>query len=98
MDGTRSPETLFYCVEQLYHLSYQSISKASKMQVGNISRLRGINKIREFKICDAKVTKTSFKIASSGLLIFFVMSACLTSKNYCNSPGTELGGAVLNLR
>ena len=38
--------------------------------------------IRDFKICDATVTKTSFKIASSGLLIFFVvMSACLTSKN-----------------
>ena len=37
---------------------------------------------REFKICDATVTKTSFKIASSGVLIFFVvMSACLTSKN-----------------
>ena len=37
---------------------------------------------REFKICDATVTKTSFKIAISGLLIFFViMSACLTSKN-----------------
>ena len=37
---------------------------------------------RDFKICDATVTKTSFKIASSGLLIFFVvMSACLTSKN-----------------
>ena len=41
-----------------------------------------IDKIREFKICDAKVTKTSFKIGSSGLLIFFViMSACLTSTN-----------------
>ena len=38
--------------------------------------------IREFKICDATVTKTSFKIASSGLLIVFVvMSACLSSKN-----------------
>ena len=38
--------------------------------------------IRDFKICDATVTRTSFKIASSGLLIFFVvMSACLTSKN-----------------
>ena len=37
---------------------------------------------RDFKICDATVTKTSFKIASSGLLILFVvMSACLTSKN-----------------
>ena len=37
---------------------------------------------REFKICDATVTKTSFKIESLGLLIFFVlMSACLTSKN-----------------
>ena len=40
------------------------------------------NYIRDFKICDATVTKTSFKIASSGLLIFFVvMSDCLTSKN-----------------
>ena len=40
------------------------------------------NDNRDFKICDSTVTKTSFKIASSGLLIFFVvMSACLTSKN-----------------
>ena len=38
--------------------------------------------IREFKICEATVTKTSFKIASSGLLIFFVvMSASLSSKS-----------------
>ena len=36
----------------------------------------------EFKIYDATITKTSFKIASSGLLIFFVfMSVCLTSRN-----------------
>ena len=55
--------------------------------------------IREFKICDATVTKTSFKIATSSQLIFFVIvSACLTSKNYCNFPGTELGGALLKLR
>ena len=26
------------------------------------------------------------------------MSACLSSKNKCNLPGTELEGAVLNLR
>ena len=37
---------------------------------------------REFKICDATVTKTSFKIATSSQLIFFVIvSACPTSKN-----------------
>ena len=36
----------------------------------------------EFKMYDATVAKTSFKIASSGFLIFFViMSVCLTSKN-----------------
>ena len=38
--------------------------------------------ITEFKIYDATVTKRSFKIVRSGLLIFFaIMSACLTSKN-----------------
>ena len=52
--------------------------------------------ITEFKIYDATVTKTSFKIASSGLLIFFViMSICLNLRNF---PGTEFGGVVLNLR
>ena len=40
------------------------------------------DKTEPFKIYDATVTKTSFKIASSGLLLFFViMSACQTSKN-----------------
>ena len=35
----------------------------------------------EFEIYDATVTKTSFKIANLGVLIFFViMSVCLTSK------------------
>ena len=46
-----------------------------------------------------RLTKTSFKIPTSGLLIFFViMLAYLTSKNQRNFPGTELGGAVLKLR
>ena len=41
-----------------------------------------ISQFTKFKIYDATVTKTAFKIASAGLVIFFViMSVCLISKN-----------------
>ena len=38
-----------------------------------------LKEIREFKICDATVAKTSLKIASSSFSIYFaIMSVCLT--------------------
>ena len=50
---------------------------------------------REFKIFDATVAKTSFKIASSGFSIYFaIMSVCLTFESSRNYPGTESRGAV----
>ena len=46
------------------------------MQLARFSR-----DIREFKIYDATVTKTSLKIASSSLLIFFaIVSVCVILK------------------
>ena len=54
--------------------------------------------IREFKIYDATVAKTSLKIASSSLSIFFIiMSICLTFESQRNYPGTEFRGAVSKL-
>ena len=53
---------------------------------------------REFKVYDATVTKTSLKIASSSLWIFFVIaSVCLTVESRWNYPGTEFRGAVSKL-
>ena len=46
--------------------------------------------VREFKIYDATVAKTSLKIASLSLSIFFInMSICLTFESQRNYPGTE---------
>ena len=47
---------------------------------------------------DATVAKTSLKIASSSLLIFFaIMSVCLTFESWRNHPGTEFREAVSKL-
>ena len=54
--------------------------------------------IREFKIYDATVAKTSLKIASSSLSIFFVIiSVCVTFESLRNYSGTEFRGAVSSL-
>ena len=54
--------------------------------------------IREFKIFDATVAKTSLKIASSSFSIYFAfMSVCLTFESSRNYPGTEFRGAVSTL-
>ena len=54
--------------------------------------------IREFKIYDATVAKTSLKIASSSFSIYFaIMSVCLTFESARNYPGTEFRGAVSTL-
>ena len=51
------------------------------------------------KIYDASVAKTSLKIASSSLSIFFVtMSVCLTFESQRDYPGTEFRGATSKLR
>ena len=47
---------------------------------------------------DATVAKTSLKIASSSLLIFFaIMSVCLTFESWRNHSGTEFREAVSKL-
>ena len=44
-----------------------------------VETLRCVVVVREFKIYDATVAKTSFKIASSSFSIYFaIMSVCLT--------------------
>ena len=54
--------------------------------------------IREFKIYDATVGKTSLKIASSSLSIFFVIiSVCVTFESYHDYSGREFRGAVSTL-
>ena len=53
---------------------------------------------REFKIYDATVAKTSLKIASSSLSIFFVIiSVCVTFNSWQEYSGTEFRGAVSRL-
>ena len=55
--------------------------------------------IREFKIYDATVARTSLKIASSSSSIYFaIMSVCLTFESLRNYPGTEFRGAVPTLK
>ena len=85
----------FNCSEQVHGCSFAGVNNfilhfchfSIQVVTGRFAywsfRLLSVRlRIREFKICDATVTKTSFKIASSGLLIVFVvMSACLSSKN-----------------
>ena len=54
--------------------------------------------IREFEIYDATLAKTSLKIVSSSLSIFFIiMAICLTFQSLRNYPGTEFRGAVSKL-
>ena len=51
----------------------------------------------EFKVLDATVAKTSLKIASSSLPIFFViMSVCLSFESYRDYPRTEFRGATMS--
>ena len=60
--------------------------------------MRFFSVVREFQIYDATVPKTSRKIASSSLSIFFViMSICLTFECWQNNQGTESRDAVLKL-
>ena len=57
------------------------------------SRVTGEQDIREFKIYDATVAKTSLGLSSSSLSIFFViMSVCLTFESKRDYPGTEFRG------
>ena len=52
----------------------------------------------EFKIYEAAVAKTSLKIASSSLSIFFVIiSVCVTFESWQDYSGTEFRGAVSRL-
>ena len=52
----------------------------------------------EFKIYDATVAKTSLRIASSSLSIFFVIiSVCVTFESYQDYSGSEFRGAVSRL-
>ena len=54
--------------------------------------------IREFNSYDAKVAKTSLKIASSILSLFFViMSICITFKSSRDCPGTEFRSVMSKL-
>ena len=51
--------------------------------------------IREFKIYDATVAKTSLKIANSSFSISFVItSVCFTFESLQDNPGTEFRCAV----
>ena len=54
--------------------------------------------LMEFKVLDATVAKTSLKIASSSLPIFFVIiSVCGTFESQQDYSGTEFRGAVSRL-
>ena len=74
-------------------LDFVSIHKHAKKERGQYPAILTSRLVdREFKVYDATATKTSFKIATSGSFIFFViMLACLTSR-------TELGSKVMKLR
>ena len=55
--------------------------------------------IREFKIYDATVGRTSLIIASSSLSIFFVIfSVCITFESYQGYSGTDFKRCVVKAR
>ena len=70
--------------EHLNKRGYLSMQKRSAMVVFYPSSCvflstLALEKVREFKIYDAMVAKTSLKIASSSLSIFFaIISVCVT--------------------
>ena len=83
----------FIATSQLWKISRSPCPEMKSLSCSAVAhRIAGCwfeGGIREFKIYDSTVTKTSLKMASSSLTIFsVVMSICSTFKSWRNYPGT----------
>ena len=97
--GRLRQRMLLKCVPHVQHDNFSSFNQSDHcFLVLALLLLSSLLPIREFKIYDATVAKTSLKIASSSFSIYFaIMSVCLTFESQRNYPGTEFRGAVSTL-